>query len=132
VEGVEYFAVPPPNVPRTIPGKTWNAFLLKLGRYERYYWSRPEVQWCLSALAAARPAVIVANDVATLPVALKLDSRFGVILDAHEYAPRELEDRIAWRLFFQRYNEYLCREYLPKVAGMTTVCQSIADAYRVN
>jgi hypothetical protein len=68
----------------------------------------------------------------TLPLALKLKSAFGVIFDAHEYSPHEFEDRFAWRMLFQGYNDYLCRKYLGKVAGMTTVCQSIADEYRTN
>jgi hypothetical protein len=40
VEGVQYIAIPP-SAPRTIPETALNAFLLKLGLYERYYWSQP-------------------------------------------------------------------------------------------
>jgi hypothetical protein len=131
IREVEFFAVPPRET-RRFARKALSALLLKLGRYERYYWSQPQVRWCLSALAQTRPAVIIANDVSTLPLALRLKSARGVILDAHEYAPRELEDRFGWRFFFQRYNDYLCRKYLADVAGMTTVCRSIADEYRTN
>jgi hypothetical protein len=35
-------------------------------------------------------------------------------------------------VFFQRYNDYLCRTYLPRADGMLTVCKSIADEYRAN
>jgi hypothetical protein len=131
VEGVEFFPIPPRRS-RTLVGQASSALLLKLGGYERYYWSQPQVRWCVSALAGARPALIVANDVSTLPLALKLGAARGVILDAHEYAPREFEDRPKWRLFFQAYNEYLCRAYLHRVRGMFTVCRSIAEEYRAN
>jgi len=67
-----------------------------------------------------------------LPLACRLKPRCGVIFDAHEYSPRELEDRLYWRFLFAGYNRYLCRRYLPEAAAVTTVCHSIADAYRKN
>lgn len=131
INGVEFFPVPPRRS-RTLAGQATSALLLKLGDYERYYWSQPQVRWCVSALAGTRPALIVANDVSTLPLALRLGPASGVVLDAHEYAPREFEDRLKWRLFFQAYNEYLCRAYLPRARGMLTVCRSIAEEYQAN
>jgi hypothetical protein len=35
-------------------------------------------------------------------------------------------------MLFSRYQNYLCRVYLPRAAAMITVCQGIADAYREN
>jgi glycosyltransferase involved in cell wall biosynthesis len=72
----------------------------------------------------------LANDIDTLPLALKLSKGRKVIFDAHEYAPREFEDSLFWRIFFQRYKTFLCRVYIPRVSGMTTVCQGIADTYK--
>src|SRR5207245_1295708 len=53
-----------------------------------------------------------------------------VLFDAHEYSPAEFEESWQWRLFFQRYNEYLCRRYLPLADAATTVCEGIAEEYR--
>jgi hypothetical protein len=129
VEGVRFFAIPP-RQGRTAARQAWSALQLKARRYEDYYWSQSQVRWCLDALAGERPSAIIANDVVTLPLALRLESECGVILDAHEYAPRELEDRAFWRFFFLDYSDYLCRTYLPRARGMFTVCRSLADEYR--
>lgn len=74
--------------------------------------------------------VIVANDVDMLPLAFRLASpRTRVLLDAHEYAPREFEDRLYWRVLYQPHKTWLCREYLARVHGFVTVCDGIADEY---
>ena len=82
---------------------------------------------------ATRPAkwdLVVANDVDTLPLAFQLaGERTPVLLDAHEYAPREFEDRLYWRVLQQPHKTWLCRAYLPRVHGFMTVCDGIADEY---
>jgi hypothetical protein len=129
VEGVEFFRVPPRQL-RSRARQALSALKLKTGAYERYYWAQSQVRWCLSALSHVRPDVIVANDLVTLPLALELESASGVVYDAHEYSPRELENHLAWRFFFQDYTHYLCRTYLPRARAMLTVCHGIADEYR--
>jgi hypothetical protein len=130
VEGVEY--VPIPQTPRPLHAKVLGALHLKLRQHEQYYWADRRVQACLTALANVRADIIIANDLATLPLALTLAKGAKVFFDAHEYAPREYEDRLQWRFFFQKYNDQMCRAYLPKADAMFTVCQSIADEYRSN
>jgi hypothetical protein len=129
IEGVEFFRVPA-RERRSRARQALSAAVLKLGAHERYYWAQSQVRWCLAALGSLRPDVIVANDLATLPLALALNARAGVIYDAHEYSPREMENHLAWRFFFQDYNDYLCRTYLRKARAMLTVCHGIADEYR--
>ncbi len=74
--------------------------------------------------------LVLANDIDTLPLALFAARGAPVLFDAHEYAPRQFEDRFIWKMLFQRYIHYLCRTYLPKVSGMFTVCQGIAREYK--
>lgn len=77
--------------------------------------------------------LIVANDAETLPIAFKIaNGRSKVFFDAHEYAPRQFEDRLYWRVFFRRFNVYLCKKYIPRVNGMSTINQSLARAYEDN
>ena len=130
VPGVEFVEIP--RVPRSPVGKAVAAAMLKLGLFERFYWSSRSISHVLHALESATFDLILANDVNTLPLACRLQSRRGVIFDAHEYSPREYEDSFFWRFFFQGYNEYLCRTYAGHATGMLTVCQSIADEYKVN
>ena len=62
-------------------------------------------------------------------MALALAGDTPVLLDAHEYSPREFDDKWLWKLLFGRYNDSLCRRYLGQTVGMITVCQGIADEY---
>lgn len=78
----------------------------------------------------ARWDLVVANDVDTLPLAFELaGTNTPVLLDAHEYAPREFEDRLYWRTLQGPHKTWLCKTYLPRVGGFTTVCDGIADEY---
>lgn len=130
VPGVAF--VPVPRAPRSMAGKVLGAASLKLGLFENYYWTTSDIMHAYRALKAEAFDLILANDINTLPLACRLGSRHGIIFDAHEYAPREYEDRFLWRFLFQRYNDYLCRRYLAAANGMLTVCQSLADEYRAN
>ncbi|HEX6226131.1 MAG TPA: hypothetical protein VFZ52_17050 [Chryseolinea sp.] len=76
--------------------------------------------------------LIIANDVETLPLAFQFPGKPKVIFDAHEYAPRHFEDKKMWRIFFQDFNTWLCRKYIPKVHGMTTVGKGLASEYERN
>ena len=106
-------------------------FALKLGfrLFNHYYWNQPGVKEAFLKLSNNHYDLIVANDLSALPIALKLKGTGRVLFDAHEYSPREFEDSWIWRLFFSRYNHYMCKWYLPQVCAMTTVCQGIANEY---
>jgi hypothetical protein len=93
------------------------------------YWESPIVADALGKLARLRPDAVVANDLETLPVALRIAAGAPVIFDAHEYAPREFEDRFLFRVLQQPYRANLVARYVPRAAAMTTVCDAIASAY---
>ena len=95
------------------------------------------LQWgfseAISLLKNQKFDLIIANDIETLPLAFKLKtSSTKILFDAHEYAPRHFENIFTWRLFFQRLNIYLCKNYIPQVDGMMTLGQNIADEYEKN
>ena len=105
---------------------------LLAGAFGSLYWSDPTVVTAWAVLRDHQPDLIVSNDLSTLPLAVRLGARHGgrVLFDAHEYYPRRLDDRLFFRLFVQRYYDFLCRRYLPRVDGMTTVCGGIAREYQ--
>lgn len=109
-----------------------NAGLLSLGRYESYYWRKEYINTYFRKLSGIHADLIIANDIESLPLALRLANGTKVIFDAHEYAPREFEDKRIWRLFFQGFNEYICKQYIPRANGMMTVCDGIANEYERN
>lgn len=98
-------------------------------QYSRAYWN-------ISGVAAARAMLplgtfdaILANDLTTLPLALSLKPRVGVHADLHEFAPREKDDDLRWRLVVAPFLRWICRTSLPKVASATTVAPVIAAQY---
>lgn len=73
--------------------------------------------------------LIIANDLESLPLAFKIKKKEKILFDAHEFAPRHFEDKLVWRIFFQRFNKYLCKKYLPRIDQMITVGTGLAKEY---
>ena len=128
--GVSYVPIPPP------PGglARWRRRLLGAGRlarrrFERFYWTSGSVPAARAALSGVRADAVLANDIDTLPLALELANGAKVVFDAHEYAPREYDERILWRALVAPYRRYLCAQYVPKVNAMMTVGPAIAAEY---
>lgn len=128
--GVEFLALP-------LRAKSWadrfaTVARLKLRRFQEHYWhaaASSSVRTALTALRGRSFDVIIANDADTWPLAVALRGRARLLFDAHEYAPREFEDRLYWRILHQPYRTWLCREFLPRADAVTTVCDGIADEY---
>lgn len=88
--------------------------------------------YIVDKLSQHRFDAIIANDVETLPLAFAFPGNPKVIFDAHEYAPRHFEDKRSWRIFFQSFNTWLCRKYIPQAAAMMTVGEGLAKEYERN
>ena len=124
---IEFIALDKPSAGLLLKG-FWASKLL-LGAFESYYWSLPQVRHARRLLGERCFDLIVANDISALPLALDLAQGHPVLMDAHEYSPREFDDKLLWKVLFGRYHDYLCQRYLLRAAAMTTVCQGIADEY---
>lgn len=116
------------------PSASWGrkviwASKLLLGSYNSYYWNLSQVKEAQEMLSERSFSFILANDISALPLGLKLAGASPVMIDAHEYSPREFEDRIIWNVTFGRYYHNMCKSYLSRAAAMTTVCQGIAGEY---
>jgi len=70
------------------------------------------------------------NDVQTLPLFEHIE--LPVIVDMHEYAPREMDDDWRFRVFLMRYYHWLCKKYLPRARCVTTVSPTLAREYQAN
>jgi len=126
VEGVEF--IPVTKKKRRYPSPL-GVLQMLFHRYDDWYWQQKHVIDAFNKLANVRADLILANDLQTLPLALKVAKGARVVLDAHEYAPRQNEDVLSWRLLIQDYATYLCRKYIPQVHAMMTVCPGIAETY---
>jgi|WetSurMetagenome_2_1015567.scaffolds.fasta_scaffold62504_2 glycosyltransferase involved in cell wall biosynthesis len=130
VPGVHFISLShvPPKKRFLSRGKS--ALQILARRFERHYWRLPATLKGLDALTGVQADLILANDIEALPLAVRLAGDSPVIFDAHEYAPRQFDNSLRWRVFLQPYRAYLCRAYIPRTAAMFTVCQGIADQYR--
>jgi hypothetical protein len=125
VEGVTHV-----QLPDSAGFRRWTRRDIALRRFSKIYWSMPAVVEAAQGLAGhARFDAILANDIDTVGLALRLDPVHGVHADIHEYAPRQNEEILMWRLFDAPYVTWMCRRFLPRTASMTTVGQGIADEY---
>jgi len=127
VSGVEFVALAPHA--KALGGRLVGALRLALRRYESYYWATRAVADCQARLAGRSFDLLLANDIETLPVALRLAGDAPVLFDAHEYAPLEFEDQLLFRALHRPYRFALCRTYMPRARACTTVCDRIAEEY---
>lgn len=102
---------------------------LILHQYRRAYWTNPVIRFVKRAMAGRKYDIVLADDIDPVPLALALEPRFGVHADLHEYAPKEREDLLRWRLFVGPFRSWICRKYLPQCASVTTVASRIAAEY---
>ena len=75
--------------------------------------------------------LIIANGLEALIVAERIAVRdsVGILLDAHEYEPKQIENHWFHRLFINPYKDFLCRKYLSLVDSIITVSPGIADEF---
>lgn len=109
----------------------WSRQDLIMRRFRKIYWNLGAVVDSKTALAGLdRFDVILANDIDTVGLALELDPLHGVHADIHEYAPRQNDEVLIWRVFVAPYVRWLCRTFLPHASSMTTVGEGLANEYR--
>jgi hypothetical protein len=119
-----------PTAKRTMIGNALGFARLLARRYQRLYWTHPAHIEAFKRLRYLRVDAVIANDLDTLPLALRTGS--PVVFDAHEYAPGQFLELARWRLVIAPYVRWQCRRYIPRAASMTTVGEAIADAYNAD
>lgn len=107
-------------------------FTLLTRLYEVTYRTAPRNKMAAKALKGREWDLIITHDVATTPLAMKLPSTHGVIVDLHEYAPRQNEHSRFWKFLIAPYFRWILRTYVAHAAGVGTVSQGIVDEYSRN
>jgi hypothetical protein len=130
VPGVRFISLSHAPPKKHLFARGMSALQILARRFERHYWRLPATAKGLDTLADVQADLILANDIEALPLAVRLANDRPVIFDAHEYAPRQFDNSLRWRIFLQPYRAYLCRAYIPRAAAMFTVCEGIAEQYR--
>lgn len=105
------------------------AFLLLVRWHSFAYAIHPRTRMARRTLRGRDWDVIVTHDVITTPLALSLDAG-PVIVDLHEYAPRQGEDSRRWRILMAPYFRWILRRHVRRAAGVVSVAEGIAEEYR--
>lgn len=111
-------------------GRLLGAGLLLLRQYRAFRLLNAPDRLALRLLGEQKWDVVIAHDLKTLDASFALRPTHGVIVDLHEYAPRQEEHSFLWRLLIAPYFRWMCRTKVPKAAAVVTVSQGIADEYK--
>lgn len=117
------------NIITRVKYRLFRKKLLTEKRYEKLYWSNPLIKNSYKKLKNFRFDVIIANDINTLPLALKVKHEAKLLFDAHEYFPRHYEHDQVWVKYYKPYNTYLCNKYISMADKVITVSEGIAEEY---
>lgn len=124
----DFYKTPSPSLYRKLKRFFW----LMSGEFEKFYWDdyKKDLTFLLWESGAE---AIIANDIDTLPIAIKIRTRgfvtAKIYFDAHEYHPKEWNS-LKWKLLYKKYKSYLCKKYIPLADSFSTVSPSIADEYK--
>lgn len=104
--------------------------LLLARAYQRTYDTMPVQRWLRERLPVGEHDIVIADDADTVPLALGLRPRRGVHADLHEFAPRQNEESLPWRLVVAPYYRWLVRTWVTRASSVTTVSPGLVDGYR--
>jgi len=128
LEGVEFEPVIRRPVVRW-GDKMSQAALLLARRYEFYLSRRFTIG---PGLARISPSLVCAHNIQTMPLAHRLARGAPIILDLHEYHPRELESSALWKICFKSNLQRLCEKWLPRASICYSVGEGLAAEYKKN
>ncbi len=121
--------VPIPMHSKSLVGKALAFAQLACRQYDAYYWGFHYVRDAYDALADIPFDLVVANDLETLPLALRLAGNRPVLFDSHEYFPRRFEDQLKYRWLINPYAANMCARYAPQAAAMLATSPGHAALY---
>ena len=125
-------------IPIALKNSSKNWLLRKLSKAWNIIIKKDYNTWLMSSFSPAIEGepkeyeVVICNDQSPLGWAFKLANGAPVVFDAHEYYPREFESSMKWRILLKKYNEWICKTFIPQCAAVTTVSDGIAEEYKKN
>lgn len=96
------------------------------------YWLDRQVKAMWALIQQEKPQLIYANDLNTLPIAVRLKQLTGakLIYDTHEFAVGEGADRLMWKLLFPVYRRALEAKNIAHVDQVMSVSDGIGHALK--
>lgn len=114
-----------PSLPQTLGGVA----KLAVRAYRSVVFDAPAVKRAIELIGDRRFDLVVANEARALPLAHRVAAGAPVWGDMHEWAPQERTHVLSWRLLVAPFMTWVCREYLPRTAAVSTINGSIAELY---
>ncbi len=122
---------PPPGAGPRRRRRFWvEALLLRVRAYSLMYLSDPTVRAARARLRGVTVNKVLANDIDTVPLALRVAPGSAVHADLHEFFPGLHDDNERWVRLRRPYYLWLLRRHVQQVASVTTVGAGVAAAYR--
>tara|TARA_B100001287_G_scaffold191398_1_gene161705 strand:- start:16146 stop:17273 length:1128 start_codon:yes stop_codon:yes gene_type:complete len=103
--------------------------LLKFGFYKLYFWDRFKRK-LYRKIKNNKYDLIILHEIRIAPLAFAISKGTPVILDAHEYSPKNFDDNLLWRFFIKKYYTKLCEKYINNFDKIITVSPGIVDEYK--
>jgi glycosyltransferase involved in cell wall biosynthesis len=102
--------------------------------YYEYIESKYPVNSIFKILPEEKFDLAIANGLNALIIANRIAYKYNIkiLFDAHEYEPMRIEDQLFYRLFINRYKDFLCQKYLSLTIYITTVSSGIANVFNKN
>ncbi|MBM7830022.1 glycosyltransferase involved in cell wall biosynthesis [Agromyces cerinus] len=114
-----------PSLPQTVGGVA----KLAVRAYRSVEFDAPAVRRAKELIGDRSFDLVVANEARALPLAHHVAAGAPVWGDMHEWAPQERTHVLSWRLLVAPFMTWVCREYLPRTAAVSTINGSIAELY---
>ncbi|MBD9698326.1 glycosyltransferase family 1 protein [Flavimobilis sp. GY10621] len=129
LDGVRHVEIPAEHASLALDGR-----LITLRAYPLVERRTPAVVGATRALADAGLGrgtfdVILANDVESVPLALRLRPRLGVHADLHELSTRLHDESPAWTRRIAPYQRWLARRFVSRARSVTTVSEGLVRGY---
>lgn len=127
--GIEHIRLPEVEQRWGLLGRLLYLAALTLHLYPLITWLSAQDETIRRRLGDRHWDLVIAHDVQTATVAQQLRSRRRLV-DLHEYAPRQNEHSLAWRMLIAPYFRWILRGPVRRADATTTVSQGIVDEYR--
>lgn len=114
---------------RTLLPTDLDGRLISLKQYRLAYWAIPAVHEAWERLRGIQVDCILANDIETLPIAVRLKPKCGILADFHEHYPSLHEYDRAWKRRISPYYSWLIGAYAKRANAVTTVSSGLQKAY---
>ena len=118
-----------PDALKYLPISAMGVVSLLTHNYERALQITQSFEFAKKIVSSEDVDVLFLNDVQTIGLAEFVEPQTSVVMDMHEYAPREMEDDWRFRVLLQGYYTSLCKKYLPLADVVVTVSDGLKTGF---